>query len=354
MLGPLGSLTPRTVRRVLVVLAATATIIIAAQERHRAIGIEQHGAAGEYINDFDRWMIMTPAFLRERVDYLSDAMPTPPLTLLIFAPFTALSRGNAQFAWVLVKLPLVLAIYVLVAAIVARAGVTLTAGALIGLAAAIKLTPLAFIGYFAWRRRWRIAAASAASMLLCWFAILAVVFGWTQNLRWFDQWAHIMLLPYVTKGTLGYVHTQLVGSFALRTLMHVPAFNTSTPQGLVPHYVNVASLSGETIGRLVRVLMIAVAAAGERTWIHHYVTFVLTLGAGAMIVSDISWPAGARRNVTAAILVFFAITLLASEAGRVFGPDGVDWMKTFGVYLLPSIALTAVVLGAASLQRAAV
>jgi hypothetical protein len=36
--------------------------------------------------------------------------------------------------------------------------------------------------------------------------------------------------------------------------------------------------------------------------------------------------------------------MFASEAGGVFGSDGVDWMKTFGVYLLPSIALTAIVL----------
>src|SRR5262245_10688538 len=99
-----------TVRRVLLVLATLATIVIAIQERHRATKIEHTGAPGEYINDFDRWMIMTPAFLHEHADYLSDAMPTPPVTLMIFAPFTALSRGDAQLAWVLVKLPLVCAI----------------------------------------------------------------------------------------------------------------------------------------------------------------------------------------------------------------------------------------------------
>jgi alpha-1,2-mannosyltransferase len=418
------------VRRGLLVLAIIATIVIALQQRHRAAGAvndaAERGAVGNYINDFDRWMGMTPAFVRQHVDYDGDHMPTPPITLMIFAPFTALSRPNAQFAWVLVKLPVVCAIFGLVAAIVRGAGVTFTAravllivagwwlsvivdvqegqmnlvvllplaaglwlaqretsrgdlaaGAMIGLSAAMKLTPLAFVAYFLWRRRWTVAAAAAASILLAWFAIPALAFGWSQNLKWFGQWSNVMLLPYVTNGTLdlGYPHTQSVGSFAMRTLMPVAAFSTPTSDGLVPHYINVASLNAETVRRLVRVLMIATAAAGlwwmrhtlptlrsrryvfelgavaafmlwfsERTWIHHYVTFVLLLGAAAMIVSDTTRPTVHRRRVTCAVLGFFAITLFASEAGGLFGPDGVDWMKTFGVYLLPSIALTGIVL----------
>lgn len=419
--------------RVLLVLAIVAAIVIAVQQRHRAARAVERNVAGDYINDFDRWMVMTPAFLHQRVDYEGDHMPTPPVTLMIFAPFTALSRPAAQFAWVLVKLPMVLAILGFVVAIVRRAGYTLTtqamllivagwwlavivdvqegqmnlvtllplaaglwlaqretpgndlaAGALIGLAAAMKLTPLAFIGYFLWRRRWRIAAGAGAAILLSWFVIPALAFGWGQNLTWFWQWSDVMLLPYVTRGTfdLGYPHTQSIGSFAMRTLMHVPAFSTPTPDGLVPHYINVASLGPEAVNRIVRALMIATAAAGvwwmrrplatlrspryvfeigavaafmlwfsERTWIHHYVTFVLLLGAAAMIVSDPARPEPDRRLVTRGVLGFFAITLFASEAGGVFGPDGVDWMKTFGVYLLPSIVLTAIVLSRADTIR---
>jgi alpha-1,2-mannosyltransferase len=370
------------VRRVLLVLAVIATIVIAVQQRHRAAGAvkvaAERGITGNYINDFDRWMVMTPAFVRQHVDYVGDHMPTPPITLMIFAPFTALSRPNAQFAWVLVKLPLVCAIFGLVAAIVRNAGVTFTAqaillivagwwlpvivdvqegqmnlvvllpltaglwlaqretsrgdlaaGALIGLSAAMKLTPLAFVAYFLWRRRWRIAAAAGGGIALSWFVIPAIAFGWRQNLTWFAQWADIMLLPYATRGALdlGYSHTQSVGSFAMRTLMPVAAFSTPTADGLIPHYINVASLSAETVRRIVRALMIATAAAGvwwmrrtlptlrsrryvfelgavaafmlwfsERTWIHHYVTFVLLLGAAAMIVSDTARPSAHRRR----------------------------------------------------------
>ena len=37
---------------------------------------------------------------------------------------------------------------------------------------------------------------------------------------------------------------------------------------------------------------------------------------------------------------FAAATFFASEAGKVFGPDGVDWAKAAGVYLWPSVVVT--------------
>ena len=74
---------------------------------------------------------MTPKFLHERVDYVNDELPTPPLTLIAFAPFTRLSRPDAIFAWVLVKLPLAWLVFALLAAIVARTGTRLTHEAIV-------------------------------------------------------------------------------------------------------------------------------------------------------------------------------------------------------------------------------
>ena len=58
---------------------------------------------------------MAPGFLHDRVDYVNDQLPTPPLSLLAFAPFTTLSRPAAQFAWVCLKLPLALLVFALAA-----------------------------------------------------------------------------------------------------------------------------------------------------------------------------------------------------------------------------------------------
>jgi hypothetical protein len=153
----------------------------------------------------------------------------------------------------------------------------------------------------------------------------------------------------------------------------MPAFDTHGPGIVESHYMNVASLSQTTVHRIVRSLMIVVGAAGlwwarrplltlrspryvveigavaafmlwfsERTWIPHYVSFVLTLASAGMIVSDLNAPARTRELVRWSLIVFFVVTLFASEAGRVFGPDGVDWAKAAGVYLWPSILVTAI------------
>ena len=118
---PVPRVDARTLIRALVVLAVLTTVIIAFQQRSRVANALQDPAGG-HVSDFDRWMIMTPRFLHERVDYVNDELPTPPLTLIAFAPLTRLSRPDAVFVWVLVKLPLAWLVFALSAAIVARTG----------------------------------------------------------------------------------------------------------------------------------------------------------------------------------------------------------------------------------------
>ena len=127
---PVPRVDARTLIRALVVLAVLTTIIIAFQQRYRVANALQDPAGG-HASDFDRGMIMTPKFLHERVDYVNDELPTPPLTLIAFAPFARLSRPDAIFAWVLVKLPLAWLVFALLAAIVARTGTRLTHEAIV-------------------------------------------------------------------------------------------------------------------------------------------------------------------------------------------------------------------------------
>jgi hypothetical protein len=152
----------------------------------------------------------------------------------------------------------------------------------------------------------------------------------------------------------------------------------------VSHYMNVVTLSNQVARDVARFLMAAVGLAGlwwtrrplatfrsqqyvfeiagvaafmlwfsERTWVHHYVSFVLTLAAAAMILSDPAYPALERRLVRAALIVFAAVTFFASDAGKMFGADGIDWAKAAGVYLWPSVIVTVAVLRAAAGRTAA-
>src|SRR5437762_11299403 len=96
----------------LLVAATIATLGVAAQQHYR-VTLKLQDPSGGHINDFDRWMIMAPRFLHDRVDYVDDQFPTPPLSLLALAPFTLLSRPAAQFAWVCFKLPLAWLVFAL-------------------------------------------------------------------------------------------------------------------------------------------------------------------------------------------------------------------------------------------------
>ncbi len=416
----------RTLLGWLLAAAVVLTLGVAVQQRYRVADAVQHGYAGP-INDFDRWMMMTPRFVRGHADYIDDNLPTPPLTLLAFAPFTRMTRGAAQFVWVCAKLPLVCAVFLLTIGIGERGGQPLTprallliaagwwlpvvvdmqegqvnflallplvaglslvqrgtrpgdalAGFLIGLAAAVKVTPVVFAVYFLWKRRWIVAGVTALGAAFWLLIVPAAFFGWSQNLRWMNQWTSIMILPYVSRGTIVYASTQSVGSFVSRLLSAVPAFEIHRDRVFEYGYMNVAALGAAGVSQIARGLMVAVAAAGllwtrrplrtfrsprygveiaavasfmlwfsERTWVHHYVSFVVTLAAAGMLVSDGSVPERRRTALERTLIGFFCLTFFASDAGRVFGPHGVEWVKAFGAFLWPSVLVTAATLWAA-------
>lgn len=399
------------------------TLVVAFQQ-HRRVTKKLQDPAGGHVSDFDRWMLMTPAFLNDRADYVNDEMPTPPLTLIGFAPFTWISRPNATFLWVCAKLLVAAAVVWLVTAVVARSGTRLTpsalaliivvwslmvvsdmqegqmnfaqllplvgglylaqrdtpasdlaAGALIALAIAVKVTPVVFVAYFFWRRRWRIVSAATVSLTAWWLVVPSLFFGWQQNITWFTQWARIMLLPYITEGKIVYATSMSVPSFALRLLSPSPAFHTRHDGVLEAHYMNVMSLNPDTVHQVVRLLMIAVGLTGlwwmrgplrsfrtpryvleigavscfmvwfsERSWVHHYISIILMFGAAGMLLSDPARSTDSKRRVRWALWAFFFLCLLSTEVGQIFGPDGIDWARALGAYLLPSILVSAVVL----------
>jgi glycosyl transferase family 87 len=82
-------------------------------------------------------------------------------------------------------------------------------GAMVGLAAVIKLFPLALIPYLAWRRHWRLLAALGATLLgglLLGFAVTSV----DHNLYYFRD-----MLPHLAAGT-GYRENQSLAGFTAR------------------------------------------------------------------------------------------------------------------------------------------
>ena len=415
-------------KRVLVV-AAILTLAIAAQQRHRVV-LKLADPSGGHINDFDRWMIMIPQFLHDRADYLDDLFPMPPVGLILLAPLTVFSRPNAQFLWICAKLPLAYLAYVLVNRLVLASGARLSdraaglilacwwlpivldmqqgqvnflvllplvaalmlaqredpvadslAGLLIGLAGAVKVTPLIFAVYFFWKRRWILALAAAVSLGVWLVVIPSAAFGWAQNSRWLSQWADIMIVPYVTRGEVLYPMSQSFGSFMLRLLTPLAIFETADAGVPFGHYMNIVQLSERAVSAMVVPFMVGVALAGlwwtrqrlatlkcrrylvevggvtafmlwfsERTWVHHYVSFLLTLCAAGVVLSDAAPGDRIDRLVQRSLLVFAGVTVWASDAGRLFGRHGVEWAQALGVFLWPSVVVTIAMIWGAHAQ----
>jgi hypothetical protein len=162
-----------------------------------------------------------------------------------------------------------------------------------------------------------------------------------------------------------------VGSFTVRLLTATPAFEIHR-NGVLEHgSMNIVELSSTGAQLIVRIAMMTVAVAGlvwtrrpletlrsrryvleigavaafmlwfsERTWVHHYVSFILTLSAAGMMLSDPSLHEASRWRLKAALIVFAFATLLTSEAGRLLGPHGVEWAKAAGAFLWPSVLVT--------------
>ena len=65
------------------------------------------------------------------------------------------------------------------------------AGLLIGAAAAMKVMPILFVPYFAWRRQWR-AAAFTTLFAAAWSVLPALRYGWNGFAAQFSTWLHVV------------------------------------------------------------------------------------------------------------------------------------------------------------------
>lgn len=418
-------------RRAAICLFAAAALITCAlsyqlQQRVLRKAVTHHGSQ---INDLERWLVLVPRFVDDRIDFVTDTFPNPPVTLLFLYPLAKLPPAWAQVAWAWSKLGMGIAIFSLALGMARSASVPLTpaaqglilgvwlwplmgdlqagqtnllmllplvaglrvaqretpgtpwaAGLLIALATAIKVTPVIFLAYALFRRRWRLASAIALGLLVWLVVVPALVFGWEQNWRWLGQWTSIMVTPYVLHGQVEYFTGQSLPSMISRLLRHVPAFVTSgagradEPE---PHYVNVADLPEPVVGWIIRGVLLAVALGGavwarrplaslrsrryvlevgavaalmlwgsQRTWMEHYVAIALTLLAAGVVLSDAGQPEAIRRRAGRVLAVSVGLMALTSDVVKVVAADGGHYVRTLGVPFWVSVLLVSVIVTA--------
>ncbi len=399
-------------------LVGIVSLVVAIQAWHRQAK-DLALAHPSDINDFNRWLRMLPQFLHQHLAITGNLWPMPPFTFVLLAPFSWMSFPAAQFAWVLCK-PLMLAIiFYAVLAMVRRAGGKISAvpmalilltwlwpvvgdmqegqmnllmltplaaglfmvqreeawsdwlgGLLIGMAVAIKVTPLIFLIYLLWRRRWIPAIAMLGGIVFWLFVPLALCFGPRQAMLWNQQYFHAMIAPYLVKGAVAVTSGESLPSFLIRLLAHRSAFVTYHHGVAKKYYVNVLNLSVPMAQRIVRIILLTIGIAGlvwmrrglptfksrryifeigavaafmlwaeAWGWVPHYVILIFTLMAAGLIASDPQAKPQVRRRMTILLAIAAFLMAMTSDMVKVFGPHASNYSRTFDPVLFAGIIL---------------
>ncbi len=205
-----------------------------------------------------------------------------------------------------------------------------SAGVVLALAIACKVTPALFVPYFVWKRAWKTLAGVLAGLAL-WLAVVpGAVLGWDYNRELLTSWYEGMVKPFVVDGKVTTEHpNQSVPGLVFRLLTAEPSFldyDDDEGKPFAAGFHNIASLSPAGAKVVVQSLMIVFATAvvlfcrwpthranvpragpmlaaefslillgmllfSERTWKHHAVTLVvpfavLAWAATSAVVAD--------------------------------------------------------------------
>ncbi len=274
-------------------------------------------------------------------------------------------------------------LFLIVAALTAfRRRHDLSAGLLLGLAVACKLTPALFIPYFLWKRQWRVLAGCAAGLLLfLWPGFVpAAILGWDANQKQTAGWYMEMVHPFIVEGKVTSEHNnQSLPGLVSRLATHSPSFTiyikdektgqdvqtpmeyddflTLTPEqarwlvkGCMALFALVVvwrcrtplqSRRGWRLSAEYGFILIGMLLFSERTWKHHCVTLVLPF---AVLCYHLAtrpagrWPRwGLIATLAAAALLMLSTstglfgddTLRAGDVSDLFGKQ----MEVYGAYL---------------------
>jgi len=255
------------------------------------------------------------------------------------------------------------------------------AGLAIALATAIKLTPALFIPYFAYKRQWRVVAASLVGLVLFLVVVPGLFLGFGRNFALLRSWADAMVWPYLLDGRVETLQVnQSLPAIWLRFVTACPGVKLHDDS---VHAVNFFSLDPAVamwslkvivVGQLAwlawlartpvaarrdwrlaceySLVFLAMLLISERSWKHHFVTMTLPY---AVLVSHIARPActaGMRRFLrTTLVAAFLMMASTSSELGGVvLGDGGHKFAQAYGLFGASAIvclaALSAVLLAA--------
>lgn len=254
------------------------------------------------------------------------------------------------------------------------------AGLILALAIACKVTPLLFVAYFAWKRCWRVLAATLAGLVLWLVLVPGLMFGFDRNRELVTDWYALMVERPLLKGEITTEHpNQALTGFVYRLFTHSPSYIAydKTPEGDIPvpaAYHNLTDIGRPVAWVVVKVLTAVFALAvvllcwwpvrgaedsrqgwrfaaecgliclgmllfSERTWKHHAVVLLLPLAALTYAIATVEFPRRVRNFVIGALVATFVLT-----AGPGLLPGrGNDLAMVYGTHTAAFVLLAAAV-----------
>jgi hypothetical protein len=252
-------------------------------------------------------------------------------------------------------------------------GRDLTAGVVLGLAIACKVTPALFVPYFLWKRAWHTLAGCALGLVLFLVLVPGFFLGMTRNIDLLHGWYECMVKPYVLTGEVTTDHpNQSLPGLIYRWFTARPAFYD---KGTPVEYTNVADVDPAWVRWFVKGCMVGFAGLivwvcrtptqprqgwrlaaeyglvflgmllfSERTWKHHCVTQFLPFAVLAYYVATCR-PGPKLRGYLIATLVVVTLLMGATSSGVVD-----NWNRTAklaqadGAYVWANLLLAAALL----------
>ena len=252
-----------------------------------------------------------------------------------------------------------------------------TAGLLLALSIACKLTPALFLAYYLWRRAWQTLLAAAVGLVLFVLAIPASVFGWSNNLDYLASWHQQMIAPYAAGMVTSEHKNQSLPGLLYRMLSEEPSFSDYVgTQKIVQQTHNLVCWEHTTVQLIIVGCMIAFVGlsmryclAGptsrpnwqllaecsvvilgmllfcERTWKHHCVTLLLPFSVAAYGLA-VPTLGRALRCYLAITLVASVALMLATSSGHVDADVPAQerwgkWAQVYGAYVWVFLLLLA-------------
>jgi hypothetical protein len=319
--------------------------------------------------------------------YQRFAYPNPPIMALLLKPLVALPPLAASLTWFYLKVGMTLAalawtfrlvesagqpfplwaktlavllslrpimgdlthgnvnlfiLFLVVAALYAfHQGHDLTAGVILALAIACKVTPALFVPYFLWKRKWLTLAGCAVGLVLFLVLVPGLFLGMGWNLELVTSWFDCMVKPFIVAGEVTTDHpNQSLPGLVFRWLTPRPSFYD---KGVPQAYLNVTEVDPLLVRWFVKgcmalfaglvvwtcrtptqppggwrlaaefsLILLGMLLFSERTWKHHCVTLLLPFAVLVYYLATVSAGVKLRSYLIGSLAVVMLLMMSTS------------------------------------------